>query len=82
MVSVMDAGLLAAFFGALQACVSVLLTIYYGVVARRLRLTYDAMINDMSGLGVKPFLPALIMVNLGQQLHLGIVLHYISINSK
>jgi hypothetical protein len=43
---------------------------------------YDAMINDMSGLGVKPFLPALIMVNIGQQLHLRIVLHLISILRK
>ncbi|KAJ5586697.1 uncharacterized protein N7459_002462 [Penicillium hispanicum] len=71
-----DTGLGPPFLGALQACVSVLLTMCYGVAARRLHLIHDATINDMSGLTVKLFLPALIIVNLGQQLHLGTALNY------
>ncbi|KAJ5179293.1 hypothetical protein N7492_002503 [Penicillium capsulatum] len=70
-------GLLQPFLGALQACVCVLLTMCYGVVARRLRLIHDATINDMSGLAVKLFLPALIVVHLGQQLDLGTALNYV-----
>lgn len=74
-----DEGLLAPFLGALQACVSVLLTMCYGVAARRLQLIHEATINDMAGLGVKLFLPALIVVNLGQQLHLGTAMHYLPV---
>lgn len=73
------AGFLTPFLGALQACVCVLLTMCYGVVARRLRLIHDATINDMSGLAVKLFLPALIVVHLGQQLHLGTALNYVPV---
>lgn len=72
-------GFLTPFLGALQACVCVLLTMCYGVVARRLRLIHDATINDMSGLAVKLFLPALIVVHLGQQLHLGTALNYVPV---
>lgn len=75
-------GLLPPFLGALQACVCVLLTMCYGVIVRRLRLIHDATINDMSGLGVKLFLPALIVVHLGQQLHLGTALNYVPVLGK
>ena len=77
-----DKDLLASFLGALQACVSVLLTMCYGIAARRLHLIHDAAINDMSGLSVKLFLPALIIVNLGQQLHWGTVMNYIPVIGK
>ena len=77
-----DSGLGPPFLGALQACVSVLLTMCYGVAARRLHLIHDATINDMSGLTVKIFLPALIVVNLGQQLHLDTALNYIPVLSE
>ncbi|KAJ5621041.1 Auxin efflux carrier [Penicillium lagena] len=72
-------GLVVPFLGALQACISVLLTMCYGVAARRLRLIHEATINDMSGLGVKLFLPALIIVNLGRQLHLDTALNYLRV---
>jgi hypothetical protein len=77
-----DDGLLPPFLGALQACVSVLLTMCYGVAARRLSLIHDATINDMSALGVKLFLPALIVVNLGKELHIGTALNYIPVLGK
>lgn len=77
-----DDGLLPPFLGALQACVSVLLTMCYGVAARRLSLIHDATINDMSALGVKLFLPALIVVNLGKELHIGTALNYLPVLGK
>lgn len=81
MIAVMclEDGLLLPFLGALQACVSVLLTICYGVAAQRLSLIHVATINDMSALGVKLFLPALIVVNLGKELHIGTALNYIPV---
>ncbi|KAE8135261.1 auxin efflux carrier [Aspergillus pseudotamarii] len=65
--------------GALQACVSVLLTMSYGIAAQRFRLIQESSINDMAGLGVKLFLPALIIINLGEQLQLGNALNYIPV---
>lgn len=64
-----EQSLATAALGALQACVSVLLTMAYGVAARRLRLVHETTINDMIGMGVKLFLPALILTKLGQELH-------------
>ncbi|KAH1778406.1 hypothetical protein KXX62_005908 [Aspergillus fumigatus] len=67
------------FLGALQACVSVLLTMSYGAMAERFRLVKESSISDMAGLGVKLFLPALIVVHLGEQLEADIVLNYVPV---
>ncbi|KAJ9302660.1 hypothetical protein DTO271G3_34 [Paecilomyces variotii] len=72
-------GILEPFLGALQACVSVLLTLFWGLAARRMKLMKEQSINDLSGLGVKVFLPALMVVNLGSQLHLDTALNYIPV---
>ncbi|KAJ5365953.1 Auxin efflux carrier [Penicillium concentricum] len=72
-------GLVVPFLGALQACVSVLLTMCYGFAARRLQLIHETTINDMLGLGVKLLLPALLIVHLGDQLHLGTAMNYIPV---
>ncbi|KAJ5941656.1 hypothetical protein N7516_001824 [Penicillium verrucosum] len=72
-------GLVTPFLGALQACVSVLLTMCYGFAARRLNLIHETTINDMLGLGVKLLLPALLIVHLGEQLHLGTAMNYIPV---
>ncbi|KAJ5979411.1 hypothetical protein N7501_002753 [Penicillium viridicatum] len=72
-------GLVTPFLGALQACVAVLLTMCYGFAARRLNLIHETTINDMLGLGVKLLLPALLIVHLGEQLHLGTVMNYIPV---
>lgn len=74
-------GLVTPFLGALQACVSVLLTMCYGLAARRLNLIHEITINDMLGLGVKLLLPALLVVHLGEQLHLGTAMNYIPVIS-
>lgn len=74
-----SSGLLAPFLGALQACISVLLTLCYGVAARKMRMVQEVSIKDMSGLGVKLFFPALLIVNLGDQLHSGSALNYLPV---
>lgn len=74
-----DSGLIQPFLGALQACTSVLLTLLYGVISRQAGLLGDTSINQMSGVCVKVFLPALIMVKLGSELSLDIATHYIPI---
>lgn len=72
-------GLIQPFLGALQACTSVLLTIGYGVAARECKLIQETSINDISGICVKLFLPALLIVNLGSQLHADSALNYVPI---
>ncbi|KAL3435496.1 auxin efflux carrier [Aspergillus tetrazonus] len=71
--------LLTSFLGALQACVSVLLTLAYGVAARKFGLIQRSSINDVSSLGVKVLLPALILVHLGEQLKLDNALNYVPV---
>ncbi|KAL4805076.1 auxin efflux carrier [Aspergillus unguis] len=71
--------LLTSFLGALQACVSVLLTLSYGAAARKFGLIQRSSIHDVSGLGVKVLLPALILVHLGEQLRLENVLNYVPV---
>ncbi|KAL6235541.1 hypothetical protein BDW75DRAFT_209322 [Aspergillus navahoensis] len=71
--------LLTSFLGALQACVSVLLTLAYGVAARKFGLLQRSSIHDVSSLGVKVLLPALILVHLGEQLQLSNVLNYVPV---
>jgi hypothetical protein len=75
----LEGDIVTPFLGALQACVSVLLTMSYGAIAERLRLVKESSISDMAGLGVKLFLPALIVVHLGEQLHADIVLNYVPV---
>ncbi|KAJ5323390.1 Auxin efflux carrier [Penicillium atrosanguineum] len=60
----------------MQGCLSRSLVLFKHAIARGLRLIHDATINDFSGLGVKLLLPALIVVNLGQQDHLSTALNY------
>ncbi|RAO68596.1 uncharacterized protein BHQ10_004608 [Talaromyces amestolkiae] len=72
-------GLVQPFLGALQACISVLLTLLYGVITRHVSLINDETIDQMSGICVKIFLPALILVKLGSELSLDIALHYVPV---
>lgn len=75
----MEKGVLIPLLGALQACVSVLLTMGYGAAAQRLRLIQKSSVDDIAGLGMKLFLPALIVVHLGEQLEVGIVGNYVPV---
>ena len=75
----LNKGLVQPFLGALQACISVLLTMLYGVITRQANLINDETINEMSGICVKIFLPALILVKLGSELSLDIASHYVPV---
>ncbi|PWW75716.1 hypothetical protein C7212DRAFT_320806 [Tuber magnatum] len=70
------ASLKQSFLGALQASLSVLLTLGYGVLAAKLSLVHPAIVGDVSGLCVKMFLPALLITSIGRQLTLESVGNY------
>ena len=61
--------LLIPFLGALQASVAVLLTILVGVVASQFQLICIDSSKEISKVAVRLFLPALLIVNVGSQLH-------------
>jgi hypothetical protein len=61
--------LLIPFLGALQASVAVLLTILVGVIASQFQLIGIDSSKEISKVAVRLFLPALLIVNIGSQLH-------------
>jgi len=61
--------LLIPFLGALQASVAVLLTIFVGVIASQFQLIGVDSSKEISKVAVRLFLPALLIVNVGSQLH-------------
>jgi len=65
--------LVVPFLGALQASIAVLLTIFYGVIAAQFNLISEASAKDVSKACVRLFLPALLISNVGSQLHLDTV---------
>jgi hypothetical protein len=64
------------FTGALQASLAVLLTIFYGVIAAQFDLLTEKSAKDISKACVRLFLPALLIVNVGQQLSIESVSHW------
>ena len=74
--------LTTAFLGALQASLSVLLTISYGVIAAQFDLLNGSSAKDISKLCVRMFLPALLITNVGSELHLDTASRYVPILSK
>lgn len=71
-----------SFLGALQASLSVLLTIFYGVVATQFKLINDSTAKDISKLCVRLFLPALLIFNIGSNLSLDTFGRYVPIFSQ
>jgi predicted permease len=61
---------LVPFLGALQASLAVLLTIFAGVLAAQFDLLGEKSAKDISKVCVRLFLPALLIVNVGQQLNI------------
>lgn len=59
--------------GALQASIAVLLTIFTGVLASQFQFISETSSKDISKVCVRLFLPALLIVNVGEQLHAGTV---------
>lgn len=77
----MPAGILIPLVGALQASVSVLLTIFSGVVAAQFGLLSTGSAEEVSRLCVKLLLPCLLISNLGSELHLDTIVRYVPIIS-
>ncbi|KII84138.1 hypothetical protein PLICRDRAFT_95497 [Plicaturopsis crispa FD-325 SS-3] len=63
-----NASFLVSFFGALQAAISVELTLFYGYAAARLGLVDETTSHKLSGLCTRVFLPCLIVVQCGPEL--------------
>ena len=78
----MSSSLAASFLGALQASLSVLLTIGYGVVAAQFNLLKGSNTSDISKTCVRLFLPALLITNVGSELHLDTATRYVPILSR
>jgi len=68
-----------SFLGALQASLSVLLVISYGVVAAQFDLLKGSSTKQISTLCVRMFLPALLITNVGSQLHADTGIRYVPI---
>ena len=77
-----SAPLAVSFIGALQASLSVLLTLLYGVIAARFRLIKESSAKDVSKICVKMFLPMLIVTNVGKQLGEDSISKYLPIMSE
>ena len=74
--------LITSFLGALQASLSVLLTIGYGVIAAQFDLLSTTSAKDISKICVRMFLPALLITNMGSQLHLDTAMRYVPVLSR
>ncbi|OAP58015.1 hypothetical protein AYL99_07105 [Fonsecaea erecta] len=70
-------GLLNSFLAAIQASLSVLLVIFYGGVAAHLKLLNSANTKAISKICVRMFLPALLVVKIGSELHAGSAQRYL-----
>ncbi|EXJ73040.1 uncharacterized protein A1O5_04189 [Cladophialophora psammophila CBS 110553] len=70
-------GLLDSFLAAIQASLSVLLVIFYGGVAAHLKLLNSANTKAISKICVRMFLPALLVVKIGSELHAGSANRYL-----
>lgn len=73
------AELVVPFVGALQAAFSVLLTIWYGVLAAQFKLLSKKTAQEVSALCVKMLLPALLVVKIGDELQQGTILRYVPV---
>jgi hypothetical protein len=74
--------ILTTFLGALQASLTVLLTISYGVLAARFNLLKESSAKDISNVCVKLFLPALLITNVGQELQPATAYRYVPVLRK
>ena len=74
--------IVASFLGALQASLSVLLVILYGVIAAQFDILKIDSTKQISSLCVRMFLPALLITKVGSQLHADTGIRYVPILSK
>ena len=66
-----QAGLIPSFVAAIQASLSVLLVISYGAIAAHLKLLDPSASKSISKICVRMFLPALLLTQIGSELHSG-----------
>lgn len=78
----MASHVLSSFLGAVQASLAVLLTISYGVIASRFNLLKESSSRDISKTCVRLFLPALLITNVGSELHVDTALRYVPVLSE
>jgi len=78
----MSSGVLPSFLGALQASLAVLLTISYGAVASRFILLKESSSRDISKTCVRLFLLALLITNVGAELHADTAMRYVPVLSE
>jgi predicted permease len=77
----MSSSILQSFLGAVQASVSVLLVIFYGVIATQFKLLDGPSAKKISSVCVRLFLPALLITKVGGELHAGTGIRYVPILS-
>ncbi|KAF2497363.1 membrane transporter [Lophium mytilinum] len=76
----MDASeIVTPFLGALQASIAVLLTIFFGVLAAQFNLLSGDSAKEVSRTCVCMFLPALLITNVGAELHLDTGIRYLPV---
>lgn len=78
----MQSSITASFIGALQASLSVLLIIGYGVIAAQFELLDEKSAKKISTICVQMFLPALLISNIGQELHWDTAGRYVPVVSE
>lgn len=76
------AELLVPFAGAIQASISVLITILFGVVAAQCNLLSVNAAKEVSKLCVRMFLPALLIYKIGSNLHQDTGVRYVPVLGK
>ncbi|PMD27030.1 hypothetical protein NA56DRAFT_616287 [Hyaloscypha hepaticicola] len=77
MVPSAQAGLIPSFVAAIQASLSVLLVISYGALAAYLKLLDPSSSKSISKICVRMFLPALLLTQIGSELHSGSAHRYL-----
>ncbi|KAJ9651018.1 hypothetical protein H2198_009693 [Neophaeococcomyces mojaviensis] len=75
----MSSEVLHSFSGALQASLSVLLVIFYGVIASQFDLLDNASVKKVSHVSVKLFLPFLLITKIGSEVTLENAINYVPI---
>lgn len=75
----MSGSIATSFLGAVQASVAVLLTISYGAIAAQFKLVSESSAKEISKACVRMFLPALLIYNVGSQLHYDTGIRYVPV---
>lgn len=77
----MQSEVFESFLGALQATLSIVLVIFYGVLATQFRLLDGSASKKISAVCIKLFLPALLITKVGSELHADTASRYVPILS-